>query len=35
VDYILELDTSRKAMQAEIDNLKFQQKELASKQDYE
>ena len=26
VDYILELDTSRKAMQAEIDNLKFQQK---------
>ena len=26
VDHILELDASRKAMQTEIDNLKFQQK---------
>ena len=35
VDLILSLDDSRKSMQAEIDNLKFQQKELAKKQDYE
>ena len=35
VDLILELDSKRKSMQAEIDNLKFQQKELAAKQDYE
>jgi seryl-tRNA synthetase len=35
VDLVLELDGKRKSMQAEIDNLKFQQKELAAKQDYE
>lgn len=35
VDLILNLDDSRKSMQAEIDNLKFQQKELAKKQNYE
>jgi seryl-tRNA synthetase len=35
VDLILSLDDSRKSMQAEIDNLKFQQKKLAKKQDYE
>jgi seryl-tRNA synthetase len=35
VDLILEFDSKRKSMQAEIDTLKFQQKELAAKQDYE
>lgn len=35
VDLVLELDNKRKSMQAEIDNLKFQQKELAKNQDYE
>ncbi len=35
VDLILDLDDKRKSMQADIDNLKFQQKELAKKQDYE
>jgi seryl-tRNA synthetase len=35
VDLILDLDDKRKSMQAEIDDLKFQQKELAKKQDYE
>ncbi len=35
VDLILEIDSKRKSMQAEIDNLKFQQKELAARQDYE
>jgi len=35
VDLILELDSKRKSMQAEIDTLKFQQKELAARQDYE
>jgi len=35
VDAILLLDDQRKALQQQIDALKFQQKELASKQDYE
>lgn len=34
LEEILQLDDSRKSMQADIDNLKFQQKELAKKQDY-
>ncbi|MDR0650330.1 MAG: hypothetical protein LBG59_02760 [Candidatus Peribacteria bacterium] len=32
---LLALDDQRKALQQHIDALKFQQKELASKQDYE
>jgi len=35
VDAILVLDDQRKALQQQVDALKFQQKELASKQDYE
>jgi len=35
VDVILDLDDKRKSMQTKIDNLKFQQKELAKKQDYD
>ncbi len=35
VDGILLLDDKRKALQQQIDTLKFQQKELAAKQDYE
>ncbi|MDR0282791.1 MAG: hypothetical protein LBI53_05960 [Candidatus Peribacteria bacterium] len=35
VDSILILDDQRKALQQQIDTLKFQQKELASQQDYE
>ena len=35
VDAILALDDQRKTLQQQIDALKFQQKELASKQDYE
>lgn len=35
VDLILDLDQKRKNFQTEIDNLKFQQKELAKNQDYE
>jgi len=35
LDQILSLDDQRKELQQKIDNLKFQQKELAAKQDYE
>lgn len=35
VDLILSLDENRKSMQADIDNLKFKQKELAKNQDYD
>ena len=35
VEAILALDDQRKTLQQQIDSLKFQQKELASKQDYE
>ena len=35
IDQILSLDDKRKELQQKIDNLKFQQKELAAKQDYE
>ncbi|GHV21342.1 hypothetical protein FACS1894176_09030 [Bacteroidia bacterium] len=35
IDVILTLDDERKVLQQQIDTLKFQQKELASKQDYE
>jgi seryl-tRNA synthetase len=35
VDMILQLDDERKVLQQQIDTLKFQQKELAAKQDYE
>ncbi|MDR0860202.1 MAG: hypothetical protein LBO09_04420 [Candidatus Peribacteria bacterium] len=35
IDAILTLDDERKVLQQQIDALKFQQKELASKQDYE
>ena len=35
IDETLALDDQRKALQQQIDALKFQQKELASKQDYE
>jgi seryl-tRNA synthetase len=35
INAILTLDDQRKSLQQQIDTLKFQQKELASKQDYE
>ena len=35
VDALLRLDDERKSLQQQIDALKFQQKELAAKQDYE
>jgi seryl-tRNA synthetase len=35
INAILQLDDQRKTLQQQIDALKFQQKELASKQDYE